>query len=146
MIAIQSNKELYFPDGKGFVKMEMDLITNKPYSESYEMRIVDSCYKEVEEEYTEIPDGETEPVVKTRMVTKQIGKSITRFKTMSYAELDALCDMLDVDSMAIPMREKINESFRQGLLLVTQQECLNSISGEYGKGSYYSEAKDWEIV
>lgn len=45
MIAIQSNKKLQFPPANvGYVKMEIDLIQNKPIEEVYEIRIIDTCF------------------------------------------------------------------------------------------------------
>ena len=130
MIAIKSNKDLYFPSGKGKVTMSINLIQNKPEEKVYEMRILDTCEREV--------------TVDNQIVKQFIGY-ITRFKTMTYDELDTLYNSLNMDNVELPMREKINESFRQGLLAVTQKECIDGISGEEGKGQYYSEAQDWEI-
>lgn len=131
MIAIKSNKDLYFPSGKGRVTMSITIIQNKPEERIYEMKIIDTCEREI------IEDGQT---------IKQFIGFITRFKTMTYDEIDALYESLDMESVNLPMREKINESFRQGLLTVTQKECIDGISGEEGKGQYYSEAQDWSII
>ena len=49
------------------------------------------------------------------------------------------------DSDFPSLTDYINELFRQGLLITTQQECQKGISGE-GKGMYFSEAQDWIIV
>lgn len=133
MIAIRSNKELYFPDGKGFVTMRINMIQNNPDAEIYTMRLEDSCTRNITD-----TEGDISIV--------NIGTPRIRFKTMTYSELDILYDSLNMDNVNLNMREKINESFRQGLLLVTQQECINGINGEEGKGQYYSEAQDWEII
>lgn len=132
MIAIKSNKELYFPDGKGFVTMKIDLIQNAPDARTYTMRLEDTCTREVTE-------GEITKEVK-------IGNPKIRFKTMTYDEIDALYELLEVENLDLNLRQKIDESFRQGLLAVTQKECQDGISGEEGKGQYYSEAQDWYIV
>jgi hypothetical protein len=133
MIAIKSNKELYFPDGKGKVTMRIDMIINRPDAQAYEMRLIDTCTKEVTED-------EVTKVLK-------IGTPKTRFKTMTYEELDTLVANLNIENITKEtLREDINEIFRQGLLVVTQMECMNGISGEPGKGQYYSEAQDWEIL
>jgi len=132
MIAIRTNKEIYFSDGKGFVTMKIVIIQNDVPTKQYVMKIIDTCEKEI--------DVEGVPTI------KQVGKSVIRFKTMTYDELDALYDSLNMEDVDLPMREKINESFRQGLLLVTQKECIDGISGEEGKGQYYSEAQDWYII
>lgn len=144
MIAIKSNKDLMFPSSfRGTITMKMDLIQNKPEQEVYEMRIIDTCTKVVEEEIevsVEI-DGETQIETQTLLVTRQFGKEQVRFKTMSYDELDALASELNIDlSDKTQLRENINELFRQGFLLITQKECLD------GQGIYFSEAQDWEIV
>lgn len=165
MIAIQSNKNLMFPPShRGIVTMEIDLIQNRPREEMYEMRIIDSCHIDVEEEYTQMEENGTkevpnpefqinpdapefltvpnyEEVTKTRTVKKQIGKDVYRTKKMSYTELDQLAQILQVDMTDTSgLRENINELFRQGLLLITQQEC------QAGEGNYFSEAQDWEII
>ena len=144
MIAIQSNKHLMFPPSfKGTVTMKMDLIQNKPEEQVYEMRIIDTCSTEVEEE-TEVSietDGEIQTQIQTQVVTKELGQQVVRFKTMTYAELDNLASALNIDmSDKTKLRENINELFRQGLLLITQKECLE------GHGNYFSQAQDWEIV
>lgn len=130
MIAIKSNRELYFPSGKGFVTMNIDMIINRPEMGVYEMRIVDTCEKET------TVNGET--------ITQFVG-FITRFKTMTYTELDDLVQLLNVDMTIGSLRENINELFRQGLLIVTQKECVDGIYGEPGLGQYASQAQDWEI-
>lgn len=130
MIAIKSNKELYFPSGKGVVTMSIDMIINRPELGVYEMRIVDTCEREV--------------TVGEETVTQFVG-FITRFKTMTYEELDELVVLLDVDMTVGSLRENINELFRQGLLIVTKKECVDGIYGEPGLGQYASQAEDWEI-
>jgi hypothetical protein len=130
MIAIKSNKELYFPSGKGFVTMSMDMIINRPETGTYEMRIVDTC--------------ERETMMDNQPITQFVG-FMTRFKTMTYEELDALAELLNVDMTVGSLRENINELFRQGLLIVTQKECVDGIYGEPGLGQYASQAQDWEI-
>lgn len=144
MIAIQSNKDLMFPPSfKGTITMKMDLIQNKPEEQVYEMRIIDTCSTEVEEE-TEVSietDGEIQTQIQTQWITKQLGQQVVRFKTMTYAELDNLASALNIDmSDKSKLRENINELFRQGLLLITQKECSE------GHGNYFSQAQDWEIV
>lgn len=139
MIAIKSNKELMFPPSfRGIVTMKIDLIQNKPEQEIYELRIIDTCTKD---EVTQIPiEGDEESTV-PHTVTKILGNEVVRFKTMTYDELDQLTSMLDVNmSDKTKLRENINELFRQGLLVITQKECME------GQGMYFSEATDWEIA
>lgn len=144
MIAIQSNKKLQFPPASlGFVKMGIDLIQNKPNENAYEIRIVDSCFDTVNEEIEVLE--ETGIVKKTVRVTKVLGTT-TRIKKYSYDELKELGKLLNVDfSDNSKTIENINELFLKGLLLVTQLECQQGISGT-GLGMYFSEAQDWEII
>lgn len=143
MIAIKSNKDLMFPPSfRGTVTMKIDIIQNKPEEEIYEMRIIDTCTKDVEEDFEVLVDvdGETQSQIQTQLVTKQLGQQVIRFKTMTYAELDTLSSALNIDmSDKSKLRENINELFRQGLLLITQKECLE------GQGNYFSQGQDWEI-
>lgn len=131
-IAIRSNKELYFPEGKGIITMKINFIQINPEVGTYTIRLEDSCTREVVEE----------DVIKT----VSIGIPRIRFKTMTYEELDTLYESLNIDQLDLKMREKVDESFRQGLLLITQKECIDGISGEANKGQYYSEAEDWYIL
>lgn len=51
MISIKSNKELFFGQAKlGYVRMHIDMIINRPSERTYELKIVDSCFKLEEEE------------------------------------------------------------------------------------------------
>jgi hypothetical protein len=133
IIAIKTNKEVFFTGGVGIVQMEIDLDINRPNLENYEMRIVDSCYKE-------LINDEGHPY------KKKIGSDITRFKTMTYQEITDLISTINIYLSKETLVEDVNELFRQGLLLITQKECIEGISGIPNKGRYYSEAQDWEIV
>lgn len=148
MIAIQTNKDMIFNSSKGRIRMEIDVIQNKPNQGLYEMRIVDSVNKDVEEEQ-EVPvtseDGTITYETQKVIVNKILDVKPPRFKTMTYEELDNLVQFLDVDMSQGNLRENINNLFRKGLLIVTQQECVNGISGEPGRGMYFTEAQDWEI-
>lgn len=135
MIAIKTKKQIQFPPShKGFVKMEMDLIQNLPSENQYKLRILDTCY--IEEEVNSEVNEDSKLIVQ-----KKLGKVITRFKTLTYDQLDQLSHALNVDmSDKTKLRENINELFRHGLLFITQQECQD------GEGHYFTEATDWEIV
>ncbi|MDY3317703.1 hypothetical protein PG630_10320 [Riemerella anatipestifer] len=141
-IAIKSNRDLMFPPiHKGIVAMEIDLIQNKPTENKYELRIIDTCTKEVEEEVNEIDPTTQEIITKEVMVTKTLGTPVTRIKIYTYEELEQLSKLLrlnleDFESYT----DYINELFRKGLLIITQKEC------QEGKGMYFSESQDWEIV
>ena len=140
MIAIKTKKQINFPPSyTGFVKMEMDLIQNIPSGEQYNLRIIDTCYIEEEIEVPVFNKGET--TLEKQIVQKQLGQQVTRFKVMTYDELDQLAKLLSVDMTdKTKLRENINELFRQGLLFITQQECRNN------QGQYFTKAEDWEII
>jgi len=141
MIAIESKKDLLFPPSyRGKVTMKIDIIINRPDLGIYEMRITDTCTKMVQKQVpvlnaSGLPTGQQE----TKNVLEPVGKPVIRFKTMTYAELDALANGLDITIAAGNMTENFNNLFRKGLLVVTQQEC------QKGEGMYFSEAADWKI-
>ena len=145
IIAIKSNKKLKFPPTSvGYVVMEIDLIQNKPKEGVYELRIVDRCVEDVLEKVHIINEqGESEE--KDVLIEKTIA-STTRFKTYTYDELSMLGKILQLNVLDFPsLTDYINELFRQGLLITTQQECQKGISGE-GRGMYFSEAQDWILA
>ena len=113
------------------------------------MRIVDSSNK-IEEQTILVPViGENDQVTqeeKIIQVEKVLESKEPRFKTMTYDELNELAQYLDIELEQENSVSKYEELFRQGLLFITQQECINGISGEEGKGMYFTEASDWEIV
>lgn len=146
MIAIKSNKKLQFPPSSmGYVTMEIDLIQNKPKEKVYEIRITDTCSDNVlEKVYIPKPDS-MDFEEKEEEVLKILGKT-TRTKTYTYDELSMLGENLQLNVLDYPsLTDYINELFRQGLLITTQQECQKGISCE-GRGMYFSEAQDWEII
>lgn len=141
-IAIKSNKDLMFPPSyRGIVTTEIDLIQNKPAHEVYELRIIDTCTKQVEEEIENFNPETQQTETKTVTITKVLGTPVTRLKSYKYAELGQLSAVLNLNTEDFETQtDYINELFRQGLLITTQQEC------EAGSGMYFSEASDWEIV
>ena len=145
MIAIQSNKKLQFtPASIGYVTMEIDLIQNKPNDEVYELRIIDTC-TDVVIEKTFVPNIQGEIEEQEKEVVKILGTNI-RSKSYTYQELSQLGQILNLNISNFPsLTDYINELFRQGLLITTQQECQKGISGE-GRGMYFSEIQDWIIV
>ena len=142
MIAIQSNKKLQFPPASvGFIKMEIDLIQNKPSEELYEVRIVDTCFDNVKEK-VETLNEKGEIVEEIKDTVKVFGTSV-RIKVYPYAQLKQLATQFNVDFSDNTLTlENINELFREGLLLITQSECQQGISTP-GRGMYFSEAQDW---
>lgn len=145
MIAIKSNKKLQFPPASvGFIKMEINLIQNKPYEELYEVRMVDTCFDNVKEEIETL--NEKGEVVKSTVDTVKVFGTNVRIKVYPYAQLKQLATQLNVDFSDNTLTlENINELFREGLLLTTQLECQQGISTP-GRGMYFSEAQDWEII
>lgn len=144
MIAIQTKKDVIFKTSKGKVRMEIDLIQNKPNEKVYELRIIDSVYKNVTENIQKGMDKNDQPILEERTSFKQVDKNEARFKTFKYEEFDALVSAMGVDTSVSV--DAINDVFRQGLLFITQQECQAGITGEPGFGMYFTEAQDWEIV
>lgn len=156
MIAIQSNKKLQFPPASvGYVKMEIDLIQNKPIEEVYEIRIIDTCFdmvleKQLKKNYVpKITEKEpitliepTEEDYEDVEIVKVFGTN-TRLKRYTYSELKQLSTKLNIDFSDNSLTlQNINELFRQGLLVTTQLECQQGISGNK-KGMYFSEVQDW---
>lgn len=141
-IAIKSNKDLMFPPSyRGIVTTEIDLIQNKPAHEVYELRIIDTCTKQVEEEIEKFNPETQQTETKTVSVTKVLGAPVTRLKQYSYEQLEQLSVALNLKQSDFEhYTDYINELFTQGLLIITQQECAA------GQGMYFSEAQDWEIV
>ena len=140
MIAIQSNKKLQFPPASvGYVTMEIDLIQNKPKEEVYELRILDIC-TDVVIEKNPVLNTQGEIVEEEKEVVKVLGTNF-RYKSYTYQELSQLGQTSNLDASNFPsLIDYINELFKQGLLVTTQQEC------QEGKGMYFSEAQDWVII
>lgn len=135
-IRIKSNKPLMFPPmHRGFVRMEIDLIQNKPTERQYTLRIVDTCF-ELEDVVEHTEDGGTRTVKREKI----LGQLNTRFKTMSYDELDAivLASQGSMGRVSLSVTA-VNTIFQQGLLMVTRKEC------QEGKGMYFSKMEDWEL-
>ena len=145
MIAIKSTKKLQFPPASiGYVTMEIDLVQNKPKEEVYELRIVDTC-TDVVVEKTPVLNIQGEIAEEEKEVVKVLGTNV-RSKVYTYQELSQLEQILKLNVSDFPSStDYINELFRQGLLITTQQECQKGISRE-GKGMYFSEVQDWIIV
>lgn len=155
-IAIVSTAKLQFPPAHiGFVEMNIDLIQNKPEQKIYDLRIIDTCFEMVEETYKQpivsmepTAEGEESEVIyeEKQRTIKKIFATQTRLRTYTYEQLSQLATMLNLDKTQFPTEtEYINELFRQGLLIMTQQECQSNLAGE-GLGMYFSRANQWEIL
>lgn len=150
-IAIESKTKLMFPPASiGYVEMEIDLIQNKPAENKYELRIIDRCFDYESQEvptYDEannpILDEDGNAVTETIQAKKTLGEN-TRKKSYSYEMLAGLASHLQIDFSEGLMTDNINNLFRQGLLLETQMECQQGLTGE-GKGMYFSTADTWQI-
>ena len=128
-ISVKTNKEFFFGGAKiGFIKMTIDSITNLPKERKYNLVITDSCYKEVSERQ---PFAQEDGSVEMRdvVIQREIGSIVKSDKSQFESDTDY-----------------INELFRQGLYVVTIQECKQGLLGVKGKGRYQTEAADWSIV
>lgn len=146
-IAIRTKTKKQFPPASvGFIEMEIDLIQNNPVEESYGLRIKDSCIDIVEEtiqETNEEMEGITERKIQKEVVLQSHYRPI---KVYTYNELNWLSKALNLNKDDFENESQyINELFRQGLLLTTQKECRDGISGE-GLGMYFTRAEEWEIL
>jgi hypothetical protein len=127
-IAIKTNIKLQFPPANvGYIRIEIDLIQNKQNESVYELRLKDTCFDIINSE---------EVVLATN----------TRFKKYNYADINYIGQIVNVDFSDNTQRiNQINEIFARGLLAITQQECLDGISGIPDKGMYFSEVQNWEL-
>lgn len=163
-IQIKSKKLLNFPPAYRDCEIiiEIDLIQNFPSESCYILRILDKAFKEFEETITEniideealsnIPEEDRlkedfvmpmKKITKQVLIKKQVGETVVRNtnRKYSYEEINKIISNLGFnEELSNLSAEKINELFRQGLLLITQEECLKQ------EGIYFSEASDWEIV
>ena len=146
MITIKSNKELFFGQAKvGYVRMAIDTITNRPSERTYELKIIDTCFKIEQEEIPTYNEATSNYEKKTAMVEVPIARK-ERYVIYNYDTIEGLAKVLNLKRSDFDGEIKyINELFRQGLLLITKKECQDSLSGIVGKGMYLSEVQDWEI-
>ena len=158
-IAIQSNVKLQFPPASfGYVKMEIDLIQNKPIEKVYEVRIIDTCFdkifeKQLKKDYIPKFVDENSTILSEPLSSDyeeveviNIMATSTRFKKFSYEELKQLAAFVSVDfSDSNIVIDNINTLFKKGLITITQMECQKGISGK-GRGMYFSEVQDWNLI
>lgn len=151
-IGIYSTVELPFPPAKqGIIVTLIEEVINKPRTEEYILRLVDYCVKEKEiqvesvEPNAENPMGEPIVITETKVFLDILDKT-QRFNSFSYQELNFLAKNLNINRSDFEDEtEFINKMFQIGLLVVTQQECLNNLSGS-GTGIYFSKANQWNIL
>lgn len=154
-IAIISTKKLPFPPTRrGVVMMDIELIQILPHEEKYELTIIDRCLA-IEQEKINTPiykkneeTGENDIVgYKEETVERvvEVDKKYRPGKTFTFKQLDQLSAMLKLNREQFPSETQyINEMFRQGLIIVTQKECMDGLSGE-GTGMYFSKRNEWKI-
>ena len=146
-ISVKTNKEFFFGGAKiGFIKMTIDSITNLPKERKYNLVITDSCYKEVSERQ---PFAQEDGSVEMRdvIIQREIGSIVREDLSFGYEQLNALAQVLKIDKSQFESEtDYINELFRQGLYVVTIQECKQGLLGVKGKGRYHTEAAYWSIV
>lgn len=149
-IAITSKVKLKFPPRfTGYVEMRIPKISNLPEERRYELNIVDTCYDYEEEEvenYPEDYDTDNPQVTKETVKTRVDYHKEVRVRSYSYDDLNQLAKLLNLDKTQFETETLyINELFRHGLLLMTQKECMEGISGP-GLGMHFSKANQWVIV
>lgn len=147
MIAIQTKTDNHiFNSTKGRIKMEIDLFQINFKEDSYTIRIIESVSKEVTEpRLIPNPDEEGKFIEEDYTYIKTLSSNPSRLRPMSSEQIDTISNNIDIVFEPNSLRSDIQEILRQVLLLVTQQECINGIS-EPGRGLWFTEDSDWEIV
>ncbi|MRM96414.1 hypothetical protein [Riemerella anatipestifer] len=158
-IQLISTRELDFPPFyTGYVLRSVEWIQNLPKEERYILKIVDTCFTEVEEEvsipiYPEgyNPTNITDDVMhlitfekQKNRVNKILGTPMERTVSRSYAEIKELAQLLQskTNIKQMDLDDAITEAFRQGLYLITKDEIENQ-----GLKWYKCESiADWKIV
>lgn len=146
-ISVKTKENFFFGGAKvGKIKMSITQITNIPSEDKYHLTIVDSCVNDYTEEIPEVDDN-NEVIGSKKVVKENVLGKIERNLEFTYDELNRLSSALKLDRKKFNSEtDFINEMFRQGLYIVTVQECQAGLLGEAGKGRYQTTAKDWEIV
>lgn len=154
-IAIISTNKLQFPPtSKGVVMMDVSLIQILPEEGKYELTIVDKCL-EVEDITIQKPIYKEDPETKEQVIVEYETETIQQVKELArqtrpgriftYEQLDQLSKLLQINKNDFESEtEYITEMFKQGLLAVTQKECVEGIVGK-GLGMYFSKVNQWKI-
>lgn len=145
-IAIETTKEFQFDgDRTGFIRMEIQSVTNDIISEIYTLNILDSAFK-VEEVQVRKDNPESEEDIFESSTARFNIASKLRTISRSYTDLDNLAKMLNLKRENFKTEtEYINTLFSKGLMLITQHECMTGHMGE-GLGRYKTKAQDWKDV
>jgi hypothetical protein len=128
MIAIQTIKKIKFPPfSTGFIRVELEIIQNKPKEEVFEFKLKDTCYNVVDNKEEELAVN-------------------YRYKTFTYGELKSLATISGiVFSDPASVLDSINEIFKKGLLMATIAECEGNLTGNK-TGIYFTKKEDWKII
>ena len=96
MITIKSNKELFFGQAKvGYVRMAIDTITNRPSERTYELKIIDTCFKIEQEEIPTYNEATSTYEKKTAMVEVPIARK-ERYVIYNYDTIEGLAKVLNL--------------------------------------------------
>lgn len=145
-IAIETTKEFQFDgDRAGFIRMEIQSVTNDIISEIYTLNILDSAFK-VEEVQVRKENPESEDdIFETSTARFNIA---SKFRTISksYKDLDNLAKLLGLKRENFKTETQyINTLLSKGLIMITQHECVSGYMGE-DLGRYKTTAMDWKDV
>lgn len=149
MIKIKSVRELTFDPVTrvtGIIEVEVVSYLRNSRNKTYNLTLQDTVFipaKTMEEIYIPAKYNEDGTIKEPeRFEEVEVDyfetESSTRNRIYKDDELTALLQGMEIEQ---PISvNNIDDVFRQGLLFITQMEC------EQGKGIYFSDAQDWEIV
>lgn len=145
-IAIETTKEFQFDgDRVGFIRMEIQSVTNDIISEIYTLNILDSAFK-VEEVQVRKENPENEEDIFEISTARFNIASKLRTISKSYKDLDNLAKLLGLKRENFKTETHyINTLFSKGLMMITQHECVSGYMGE-NLGRYKTTAMDWKDV
>ena len=152
MIQIKSKKPLVFDvvtRKKGIITVEIVSYTRNPNSKTFTLNINDTMTFQTEYKWMDVvPEYYDKDGVYHEAYEKEVidvmedSETKHRQRTYKDSELLALVSQIEGLNETLNIDDIINQTddlFSKGLLLITQQECLE------GKGIYMSEAEDWFI-
>lgn len=145
-IAIETTKEFQFDgDRAGYIRMEIQSVTNDIISEIYTLNILDSAFK-VEEVQVRKENPESEDDIFETSTARFNIASKLRTISKSYKDLDNLAKLLGLKRENFKTETQyINTLFSKGLMVITQNECVSGYMGE-NLGRYKTTAMDWKDV
>jgi hypothetical protein len=145
-IAIETIREFQFDgDRAGYIRMEIQSVTNDIVSEIYTLNILDSAFKIETVQVRKDNPASEDDIFETSTARFNIASKL-RTISKSYKDLDGLAKLLNLKRENFKTEtEYINTLFSKGLMLITQQECTSGYMGE-GLGRYKTKAQDWKDV